>query len=56
MPTLQMRSIEIKLSVLLRRLYSTLSEIASSVGAISRSRLLYEGTPIPDLMVLRKSY
>ncbi len=37
-------------------LYSALSEIASSVGAISRSRLLYEGTPIPDLMVLRKSY
>ena len=38
-------------------IYSALSEIASSVvGAISRSRLLYERTPIPDLMVLRKSY
>ena len=37
-------------------LYSALSEIASSVGAISRSRRLYEGTPIPDLLVLRKSY
>ena len=38
------------------KLYSALSEIASSVGAISRSRPLYEGTPIPDLLVLRKSY
>ncbi len=37
-------------------IYSTLSEIASSVGAISKSRPLYEGTPIPDLLVLRKSY
>ena len=36
--------------------YSALSEIASSVGAISRSRPLYEGTPIPDLLVLCKSY
>ncbi len=36
--------------------YSALSEIASSVGAISRSRPLYEGTPIPGLLVLRKSY
>ena len=39
-----------------KHLYSALSEIATSVGAISRSRPLYEGTPIPDLLVLRKSY
>ena len=37
-------------------LYSALSEIEPSVEAISRSRPLYEGTPIPDLLVLRKSY
>ena len=39
-----------------RFVYSALSEIAPSVGAISRSRPLYEEPPIPDLLVLRKSY
>ncbi len=45
-----------KLNSLNFNVYSALSEIASSVGAISRSRPSYEGTPIPDLLVLLKSY